>query len=68
MAEYDDGKELDSRGSTEADLSFKAEYDNHQDVIDLLSKCQMSDQDNRERVREALYLRSSKPYRGSGSL
>jgi hypothetical protein len=53
MAEYDDGKELDSRGSTEADLSFKAEYDNHQDVIDLLSKCQMSDQDNRERVREA---------------
>jgi hypothetical protein len=53
MAEYDDGKELDSRGSTEADLSFKAEYDNHQDVIDLLSKCQMADQDNRERVREA---------------
>jgi hypothetical protein len=53
MAEYDDGKELDSRGSAEADLSFKAEYDNHQDVIDLLSKCQMADQDNRERVREA---------------
>ena len=53
MAEYDDGKELDSRGSTESDLSFKAEYDNHQDVIDLLSKCQMADQDNRERVREA---------------
>ena len=53
MAEYDDGKELDSRGATEADLSFKAEYDNHQDVIDLLSKCQMADQDNRERVREA---------------
>ena len=53
MAEYDDGKEVDSRGSAEADLSFKAEYDNHQDVIDLLSKCQMADQDNRERVREA---------------
>ena len=53
MAEYDDGKELESRGSAEADLSFKAEYDNHQDVIDLLSKCQMADQDNRERVREA---------------
>lgn len=53
MAEYDDGKELDSRGSTESDLSFKAEYDSHQDVIDLLSKCQQADKDNRERVREA---------------
>ena len=53
MAEYDDGKELDSRGAAEADLSYKADYEEHQDVIDLLSKCQMADKDNRERVREA---------------
>jgi hypothetical protein len=53
MAEYDDGKELDSRGSAESDLSFKAEYDDHQDVIELLDKCQQADKDNRERVREA---------------
>ncbi len=53
MAEYDDGKELEDRGATEDDLAYKADYEEHQDVIELLDKCQQADKDNRERVREA---------------
>lgn len=53
MAEYDNGKELEDRGATEDDLAYKADYEEHQDVIELLDKCQQADKDNRERVREA---------------
>ena len=53
MASYDDGKELEGRGATEDDLSYKADYSQHQDVIELLDKCQQADKDNRERVRES---------------
>jgi len=53
MASYDDGKELEDRGATEDDLAYKADYEEHQDVIELLDKCQQADKDNRERVREA---------------
>jgi hypothetical protein len=53
MASYDNGKELEGRGAGEDDLSYKADYSEHQDVINLLDKCQQADKDNRERVREA---------------
>lgn len=53
MASYDDGKELEGRGASEDDLSYKADYSQHQDVIELLDKCQQADKDNRERVRES---------------
>lgn len=53
MASYDDGKELEGRGATEDDLSYKADYSQHQDVIELLDKCQQADKDNRQQVRES---------------
>ena len=54
MVDYDNGKEqTDDRGSAEDDLSYKAGYSEHSDVLKLLDQCQESDQDNREAVREA---------------
>jgi hypothetical protein len=47
MASYDNGKELEDRGAGEDDLSYKADYSEHQDVINLLDKCQQADKDNR---------------------
>ena len=58
MAEYENGteeKEEDQESGqyTEDDLAYKASYDEHQDVINLLSSCQEADHDNRENSREA---------------
>ena len=53
MASYDDGVETESRGAAEDDLSYKASYSEHEDVMRLLDQCQQADKDNREKVREA---------------
>jgi hypothetical protein len=55
MAEYDNGREEkeESAEYSEDDLSYKAKYDDHQAIINLLSSCQQADHDNREQAREA---------------
>lgn len=55
MATYENGYEEkeESAQHTEDDLSYKDDYSNHQDVLNLLSACQQADHDNRENAREA---------------
>ena len=55
MATYENGYEEkeESAQYTEDDLAYKDDYENHQDVLNLLSSCQQADHDNRENAREA---------------